>query len=174
VLSGVIAASAPANALPSFGLDRIAGENRYETSARIATAFGPTTTAILASGEEGRTVDALSANFLAGVREAPVLLTTRNRVPAPIRAVLNTLTGARNVIIIGGEVAVSAAVETELRTAGFTVTRLGGVDRFATSEAVITEGRRPPTRSRSSPPAPTSRTPSPVARWPTRASTRSS
>lgn len=142
MLSGVVAAGiSPANAATGFALNRIEGANRYETSAQIATAFGPTTSAILASGEAGRTVDALSANFLAGVQQAPVLLTQRNRVPGAVRAVLNTLTGAKNVTIVGGTAAVSQAVEDELRTAGFTVTRLGGEDRYATSEAIITAGR---------------------------------
>jgi len=140
-LSGAVAVATPASAGPNFALERIAGENRYETSARIAAAFGPSTSAILASGETGRSVDALSANFLAGVQGAPVLLTQRDRIPAAVLARLNALTGARNVTIVGGTVAVSAAVETQLRTAGFAVTRLGGADRYATSEAIITAGR---------------------------------
>ena len=140
-LSGAVAAATPANAAAGFGLDRIAGENRYETSAAIAAAFGATSGAILASGETGRSVDALSANFLAGVQGVPVLLTQRDRVPASVMARLNALTGAKNVTIVGGTVAVSAAVETQLRGMGFTVTRLGGADRYATSEAIITAGR---------------------------------
>jgi putative cell wall-binding protein len=140
-LSGAVAAATPSNAAPGFALDRLAGDDRYETSAAIAAAFGPSTGAILASGEAGRSVDALSANFLAGVREVPVLLTQRDRIPAPVLARLNALTGARNVTIVGGTVAVSAAVETQLRSAGFAVTRLSGADRYATSEAIITAGR---------------------------------
>ena len=140
-LSGAVAAGTPAFAGPNFSLERIAGDNRYETSAAIAAAFGPSTGAILASGESGRSVDALSANFLAGVQGVPVLLTQRDSIPAPVLARLNALTGAKNVTIVGGTVAVSAAVETQLRTAGFTVTRLGGEDRYATSEAIITAGR---------------------------------
>ena len=139
-LSGAVAAATPAFAAPGFALDRLAGDNRYETSAAIAAAFGPSTGAILASGEVGRSVDALSANFLAGVQGVPVLLTERDRIPASVLARLNALTGAKNVTIVGGTVAVSAAVETQLRTAGFTVTRLGGADRFATSEEIIKAG----------------------------------
>ena len=140
-LSGAVAAATPAFAGPGFALERVAGENRYETSAAIAAQFGATSGAILASGETGRSVDALSANFLAGVQGVPVLLTQRDRIPASVLARLNALTGAKNVTIVGGTVAVSAAVETQLRTAGFTVTRLGGADRYATSEAIITAGR---------------------------------
>lgn len=141
VLSGAVAAAVPANAAPGLGLDRIAGDDRYATSAAVAAAFGASSGAILASGEAGRSVDALSANFLAGVQGVPVLLTQRDRVPASVLARLNALTGAKNVTIVGGTVAVSAAVETQLRSAGFAVTRLGGDDRYATSEAIITAGR---------------------------------
>ena len=139
-LSGAVAAATPAFAGPGFALERVAGENRYETSAAIAAQFGATSGAILASGETGRSVDALSANFLAGVQGVPVLLTQRDRIPASVLARLNALTGAKNVTIVGGTVAVSAAVETQLRTAGFTVTRLGGADRYATSEEIIKAG----------------------------------
>lgn len=139
-LSGAVATALPANAAAGFGLERLAGDNRYETSARIAAEFGATTGAILASGETGHVVDALSANFLAGVRQQPVLLTTRDAVPASVMARLNALTGAKTVTIVGGTAAVSTAVETSLRGMGFTVDRLAGDDRFATSEAIIKAG----------------------------------
>ena len=70
-LSGAVAAATPASALPGFGLDRIAGDNRYETSAAIAGQFGATSGAILASGETGRSVDALSANSSPVSRASP-------------------------------------------------------------------------------------------------------
>jgi putative cell wall-binding protein len=83
-LSGVVAAVTPAHAAAGFALERVQGNDRYETSAAVARAFGPTTGVILASGEAGRTVDALSANFLAGVQQVPVLLThgTARRRPS--------------------------------------------------------------------------------------------
>ena len=141
VLSGAVAAAVPANAAATFDLKRVAGNDRYETSAAIAAEFGITSGAILASGEPGRTVDALSANFLAGVQQEPVLLTTRNRIPAAVQARLDALTGAKRVTIVGGEAAVSATVEAQLRASGFTVVRLGGRDRYETSELIITAGR---------------------------------
>ena len=48
-LSGAVAAAVPANAAPGFTLDRLDGVTRYDTSARIAEAFGPSTGAILAT-----------------------------------------------------------------------------------------------------------------------------
>jgi putative cell wall-binding protein len=140
-LSGAVAAATPASAAAGFALERVQGNDRYETSAAIARAFGPSSGVILASGEAGRTVDALSANFLAGVQQVPVLLTARDSTPASVRAVLNSLTGNKSITIVGGTAAVSQAQENALRAAGFAVTRLGGADRYATSEQIITAGR---------------------------------
>ena len=39
-LSGAVVAASPANAAAGFALDRLAGNDRYETSAAIAAAFG--------------------------------------------------------------------------------------------------------------------------------------
>jgi putative cell wall-binding protein len=58
-----------------FHLTRIAGADRYETSALIADQFvkdaGSVSTVVLASGEPGHDVDALGAAFLAGALHAP-------------------------------------------------------------------------------------------------------
>jgi putative cell wall-binding protein len=137
--SGAFAAGTPAFAATGFALDRIQGDDRYETSANIAAQFGAADGAILASGENRHVVDALSASFLAGIRQDPVLLTASGQLSAEVLAQLNALT-SKNVTIVGGEMAVSAAVETQLRNAGFTVTRLQGDDRYETSEAIIRAG----------------------------------
>ena len=137
--SGAFAAGTPAFAATGFNLERLSGDNRFETSAAIAAEFGAADGAILASGEAGHLVDALSASFLAGVREDPVLLTSRGMLSAEVLAQLNTLTNKR-VTIVGGVMAVSQAVETQLRSAGFTVTRIAGDDRYETSEEIIRAG----------------------------------
>ena len=147
VLAGALAFTAgafatgvsPAMAAPGFELSRVAGENRYQTSADTAAEFGAATEAILASGEVGRFPDALSANFLAGVKGAPVLLTQRDTTPAVILAAL-AASNVTTVTLIGGTDAISAAQETALRAAAYTVVRLGGRDRFLTSELVIGAG----------------------------------
>lgn len=130
---------APASADTGFTLTRVAGDTRYDTSAAIAAKFGPSTKAILASGETGRYADALSASFLAGVQGAPVLLTQRDATPAVILAALQDA-GVTNITLVGGSTVISLTQELSLRAAGFTVTRLGGVDRYATSRLVIGAG----------------------------------
>ena len=141
-LSGAVAAGTPAFAATGFALERVQGNDRYETSAAIAAAFGQSTNIILASGESGRTPDALAANFLAGVRNAPVLLTRRDTTPEPILAQLRTLRagGATRITVVGGRVAVADAQIESLRGLGFTVDRVAGDNRYETAAAVAVEG----------------------------------
>ena len=71
----------PANAVEGFALERLAGADRYATAAAIADEAFPNgaTTAIIARGDVF--ADALAANYLAGVVDAPILLTDTNRLP---------------------------------------------------------------------------------------------
>ena len=88
---------------------RIAGTSRDDTAANVATTLWPagTRTAVVVNGDGF--ADALSAAALAGLREAPVLLVTRDTVPSPTADALTTL-GVTNVIVLGGPSAVSDAV----------------------------------------------------------------
>ena len=97
-----------AGAAQGFNCTRLAGNDRYETAAAIALATFPngTETVLLATGE--KFPDALAGNFLAGNRNAPILLTTQAALPAVTRQAIQTLK-AKNVIILGREEAVSTA-----------------------------------------------------------------
>lgn len=131
--------SGAASANPSFDFVRIDGDNRYSTSAEVAGEFGQSTEAILASGEEGHYPDALTANYLAGELQAPVLLTRHNRTPDPVLAALADM-GAERITIVGGTGAVSAAQADALETAGYEVRRLAGDNRYATNVEIIEDG----------------------------------
>lgn len=130
-----------------FAFTRLAGNGRYETAARIATeSFSTASTVILANGQsddprttrnENHFPDALAAAYLAGNRGAPTLLTAETSLPAPTSAALTSL-GARSVIIVGGTSAVSSAVESQLRSAGYTTSRVSGAGRYDTAKAVAT------------------------------------
>ncbi|MDP9821619.1 cell wall-binding repeat-containing protein [Nocardioides massiliensis] len=137
VCTSVFTAGA-ASAVPGFEFERVAGQTRYDTSAETAQRFGNANTVILASGESGRFADALAANFLAGDRNAPVILTQGDSTPTSVRNAIEA-SGADNVIIVGGELAVSAAQEAALR-ADYTVERISGRTRFDTAAAIIAEG----------------------------------
>jgi putative cell wall-binding protein len=146
-LSGAVATALPANAAPGFALERIAGEGRYETSAAIARAFvaantGAVTNVIVASGESTNTPDALAASFLAGVRNAPVVLTQRSTTPGATREVLTALRaqGATTLTVVGGPAAVSEEQLAAFTAQGFTVTRIGGANRYETAANIATAG----------------------------------
>lgn len=123
--------------------DRTYGSDRYETSFAVANQlkknqgvekFG---TIVVASGTDF--ADALSGNYLANQKNAPILL-VRNRegemntVKNYIKA--NLVTGG-TVYILGGENAVPKAMETGLD--GFKVVRLGGATRYETNIAILKE-----------------------------------
>ncbi|HEU4514797.1 MAG TPA: cell wall-binding repeat-containing protein [Nocardioidaceae bacterium] len=132
-------------AQPGFQFDRIAGDNRYETAADVADRFavgGGVDHVILASGERGRWPDALSANFLAGARNAPILLTTHDTTPTATKQQLNQLGKDTKVWVVGGSSAISNAQVRRLRNDGFTVQRVAGADRWATNTKVIGQGGR--------------------------------
>lgn len=138
VLGAGLAGAAPAAAAADFDLERIAGDDRYATAAKAATAFGAANTVILASGQPGSYPDALTANYLAGLRDAPVLLTKKDETPEVVKKAIAD-SGAKNVIIVGGSAVVSEAQEQSLRGT-YSVRRIAGADRFATAAAVIAEG----------------------------------
>ncbi|WP_369052829.1 cell wall-binding repeat-containing protein [Kineococcus terrestris] len=113
------------------------GASRYATAVQAsASTFSPAVdrTVLLASGTS--TVDALSASYLAGSYDSPVLLTARDTITSETIAELRRL-GATRVVIAGGENAVSAEVATLLQES-FTVERAAGSDRYDTA-AQLTE-----------------------------------
>jgi putative cell wall-binding protein len=119
---------------------RLGGANRYGTGAVISSSV-PThgSTVIIATGE--KFPDALTASGLAGCLDAPVLLVTKNHVPAETSAEIRRLR-ARRAIICGGPPAVSSAVATKLKSMGLSVERLSGPTRYETAVAVAARIRK--------------------------------
>src|SRR5665811_46972 len=108
----------------TFVFDRLGGTDRYATSVATAQQFGHSTDVILASGVPGHYPDALTANYLAGAKHAPILLTQAASPPANIATQI-AASGATHVWIVGGTTAISAAQAATLASK-YTVTRLGG------------------------------------------------
>jgi len=115
---------------------RVAGSDRYSTSAAISKSyFSSADTVVIASGLGF--ADALSAAPLAGANDAPILLTNPTALPDVIGDEIQRL-GATQAYIIGSTTAVSDAVKAQLTARGITsITRLGGANRYATAEKVI-------------------------------------
>ncbi len=116
-------------------VERLAGSNRYRTAMEVVrSTFISAETAVLVSGEDFP--DALCATPLAGVYDAPLLLTKKDSLPPGLTDLLKDL-GVAKVFIVGGETVVSANIETQLRSAGFKeIERIAGASRYHTSSLV--------------------------------------
>ena len=115
---------------------RLAGSSRYDTAAKISQAkFDKNNGVILASGENY--ADALAAVPFASLRynEVPILLTKKNSLPDETLAEIKRL-GAAYVTILGGEGAVSEAVEKKLKKEGLEIYRIAGKNRFETATKI--------------------------------------
>lgn len=118
---------------------RLAGEDRYSTSAAVAATFTPgLPVAYVATGSAF--ADALAGAALAGHEEAPVLLTRGGSLPATVTTELERLQPER-IVVLGGAGVVDDAVLAELgayATADTAdeVTRLAGSDRYDTAARI--------------------------------------
>jgi putative cell wall-binding protein len=115
---------------------RIAGQDRFATSARIAHEFTTADTVFVANGLGFP--DALSAAPAAAFLHAPLLLTLKDSLPAVVKAQIQRLQ-PDTIYVVGGTGVVSTAVFNELDAlAGTGAIRLSGADRYATSREVFT------------------------------------
>jgi putative cell wall-binding protein len=135
--TGVAAADIPDDsALPddAVAAQRYAGGDRYATAARTALEAFPdgADVAIIARGDTFP--DGLAASYLAGVEDAPILLTQSNRLPLITQDAFGPL-GIQRVVIVGGTGAISQGVEDRLveEFGEGGVDRIGGGDRFQTA-----------------------------------------
>ena len=121
---------------------RIAGADRYATAAAISRdTFSPgVPVAYLTTGIDFP--DAVSAGASAAEEGGPVLLTRPDSIPGATRSELERLAPAQ-IVLVGGEAAISASVELGLHAYAPTV-RVAGADRYATavvvSQRVFTAG----------------------------------
>ncbi len=135
-----VSALSPQDLASRSDVERYQGDTMFTTAVAESKAAYPdgSDTAILV-GPGDAWIDALSGSGLAGAL-GPILFTQLNSLDGDTAAELERL-GARNVVILGGTAAVGAEVETQLRAAGKTVTRLGGADCFGTQMAIYNYGK---------------------------------
>lgn len=124
------------------GVQRLAGESRFETAVAIAREVAGATgigtvegrrTAFLADGTTF--ADALTVGPASYEARLPVLLTAPDELPPVTREALEEL-DIEHVVIAGGTAAVSAEVAAQVDDADTTVERLAGRDRTDTAVAV--------------------------------------
>ena len=118
---------------------RLAGASRYDTMAEVVgAAFASSEWAVIATGESH--ADALAASSLAGVHDAPVILTAPSSLSAQARDLIVRL-GVRHAVILGGPAAVGEAVVDELGAMGIDCVRVWGQDRRQTAVRALEEAR---------------------------------
>ena len=120
---------------------RYAGDDRYQTSSAVSQKVWADAVAddsprlqakavVLASGEGF--ADALAGVPLAAYKQGPLLLTE----PAGLTKttedeIKRVLPAGATVYVLGGQAAISSAVDSQLRADGYQVTRYAGADRMA-------------------------------------------
>ncbi len=113
---------------------RLSGETRYDTMSAIAQqSFTSADTVVLASGRNFP--DALAASSLAGAYDSPLLLTDPAALSDQAADEIKEL-GAKSVVIVGGEGAVSDDVVQSLENLGLEVSRVYGETRYDTANQI--------------------------------------
>lgn len=120
---------------PAFAgeVSRTGGEDRIDTALAIFTqnrAVFTSDTIVLA--QSNGFADALTATPLATALKAPILTTGPDGLDPRVLAVLKEQ-GIRNVVIVGGEGALSAGTAAALVAAGMSTERIAGADRYETA-----------------------------------------
>jgi len=120
-------------------LRRLSGATRYDTMEKIVGTGGWKSggTVIVASG--GNYPDALAASGLAGVLDAPIVLTDGSALSVQASARLTGLAPSR-IIVVGGRAAVSDGVVAALRGICPDVERVAGETRVDTSLDLYRKG----------------------------------
>lgn len=122
----------------SNAAERIAGSNRVETAIEVSKKAytGPVDTLFLA-GYNGD-ADALSATFLAGQKDAPLLIADKQTISKELEQEIKRL-GVKEIVILGGENAVSKTIEQQLRAKSYTTRRIKGNSRIDTAVNIATD-----------------------------------
>jgi len=139
---GALALAGAAQADANFKFDtRIAGDDRYATAIAASKAAFPdgtkTDNVVLVNGFA--TVDGLTASYLAGVANAPILYVSDKGADDATKAEIKRL-GAKNVWLVGGTTVIPTSVEAAIKGDGYTVTRINGSDRYETAKLIAAKG----------------------------------
>lgn len=118
-------------------VERLAGPARAQTAIEISKAGFPENARTVVLATEGDYPDALTGVPLANYLSAPLLLTAADTLSDGVAQEITRL-GATTAVLLGGEKALSPALEAELRatTRVRTVERLSGATRYDTAAAI--------------------------------------
>ncbi len=129
VLYGNIEQNLYAAGLDNINVERIYGENRYETSVEIAKRMGSKEVAIAVGDQYA---DALSISAVAAARGMSILLTAKDTLPDVVKRHLSNYKVDKT-YIIGGTGVIGQNVERQLSSPK----RLAGSDRYDTNRKIL-------------------------------------
>jgi putative cell wall-binding protein len=114
----------------------VTGTSPYNTTSGLSGTLAPTSsaatpTAILATGQTFP--DAMAASAMSYAGQWPILLTQQGSLSTQATAAIANL-AIKQVIVMGGPIAVSDTVVTQLETLGVSVIRIAGTDYTDTSQ----------------------------------------
>ncbi|MCS5734729.1 cell wall-binding repeat-containing protein [Herbiconiux daphne] len=128
----------PTESIPP-GVERISGADRFEVSARTSARSFPGGAAVVFLATGSGFADALSGSAAAGHLHGPVLLVTKDSVPASVRAEIVRL-APRDIVILGGTASISSEVERSVSgLATGSVKRISGDDRYDVSARLASQ-----------------------------------
>lgn len=114
--------------------ERLSGIDRIKTAVDISQAgWDQADTVVLAQGYNFP--DALTGGPLAYKKDAPLLLTDKNKLTESTKDEIKRLK-ASNIIILGGAGAVSEGVSDAIEGMGLKVDRIGGINRYETAQLI--------------------------------------
>ena len=116
---------------PSVSENKLVGDTRYQTAIKVSNK-GWTSAENVVIVNSSAIVDALSATPFAKMKDAPILLTEKDKLNTETKKEITRLK-AKNIYIIGGESVISDSVINELKSMNLTVERISGEDRYKTS-----------------------------------------
>ena len=123
-------------------VERIFGENRYETSYAIADELKEIygvekfETVVLANGKNFP--DALAGSYLAGEKDAPILMANEKKADSLQAYVEENVEEGGTVYVLGGDAAVPESVVSGLEE-DFEVVRIAGDNRYETNLLILEE-----------------------------------
>lgn len=142
VAEAPVVVPAPAQRDLPGGVRRLAGENRLLTAVEISKqTYDAGTAGAVVLARSDAFPDALAGTPLAIQENAPLLLTPPGALAAETAAELTrVLASGGTVYLLGGDVALSPAVDAAVKALGFTTVRYAGATRYDTAVTIATDG----------------------------------
>ncbi|WP_299742769.1 cell wall-binding repeat-containing protein [uncultured Rossellomorea sp.] len=117
---------------------RIYGKDRHETAIEISKVGWPDGAETVVLARDTTFPDALAGAPFAYQKDAPILLNPKDSLNGKVKERIKEL-GAKKVVILGGEGAISAKVAKDLQNNGLDVRRIGGKTRYETAAKLAKE-----------------------------------